>query len=69
MHLACAQERPKLDGSRLNEMSHKEIKTVPDHRDCDARAKSPRAVAARKNDDCSVNECLEKMKKPKLWNH
>jgi hypothetical protein len=68
-HLTGTHKKPECDCSRLYEVSHEEIKTVPDDPDRDARAKPPHTIAARKNHDDNVNECLEEVKKPKLWDN
>jgi len=68
LHVTCSHKRPECDGSRLHEVSNEETKAVPDDPDCEACAKPPRTAASRKNHDSKVNECLEEVKKPKLWN-
>lgn len=62
------QESPKLDRSRLYEMSHKQIEAVPHDRHRNSRAQPPSAVPARKKHDGNIDERLERMKKPELWN-
>ena len=66
LDLARMQKRPNHDRTCLHEMRSEGLQTVPNSRDREARAKSPRAVAARKHHDGNVNECLEEVEKPKL---
>lgn len=54
---------------RLHEMSQKKIEAIPDNRDRDARAQPPNVIAPRQNYHGNVNECLQQMKKPKLWHY
>ena len=68
-HLTGLHKKTECDRSRLHEVSHEEIKTVPYDPDRDARAKPPHTIAARENHDDNVNECLEEVKKPKLWDN
>ena len=68
-NVARSQEGPKRDPTRLHEMRHKEIETVPGDRDGEAPAKTPCTVAVRKSHDDNINQCMEKVKKPKLWNN
>ena len=49
-------------------MSYKEIEAVPGNGDRDTNSIAPDTIATRKNHNCNVDECLEEVKKPKLWN-
>jgi hypothetical protein len=66
--LTRMQKGPNKNRTRLDEVRSEELQAVPSNRDCEARAIPPRTVAARKNHDGDVYECLEEVKKPKLRN-
>jgi hypothetical protein len=62
-------DRPKRQRPRLHEMRPKQIEAIPEDRDGNASAKPPNAIAARENYDGNIDECLEQVKKPKLWDN
>jgi hypothetical protein len=64
-----AHQGPKSDCAGLHQVSDKQVEAIPDHSDGDPRAKSPRTVSPRKDDDGNVNASLENMQNTKLWNH
>jgi len=55
LYVPGLHKRPEYNRSRLHEMGHEEIKTIPGDADRNARAKPPCTIAARKTNDGNVN--------------
>jgi hypothetical protein len=66
--MARPQQRPKLYGSGLEEMGYEQIETVPEHRDDDPSAKSPRVIPASEYDNSHVNQRLQQVQEAELRN-
>ena len=66
--MAGAEQRPKLSDSGLEQMSHEQIETVPEHCDDDPSAKSPRTIPASEYDNCQVDQRLQQVQEAELWN-
>jgi hypothetical protein len=59
--MARAQQRPKLPGSGVEEMSHERIETIPEHRDDEPSTKSLGTISASKYDESHIYQRLEEV--------